>query len=1033
MNQVEKGSPVSFPKMEEMVLDQWEKDSTFSRSVELRRGQPDYVFYDGPPFATGLPHYGHILTSYIKDSVPRYFTMKGRHVPRRWGWDCHGLPVEFEVEKELGIKSKRDILDLGVETFNNKCEELVLRYAGQWRKFVTRIGRWVDFDNAYKTMDSSYTESVVWAFKQLSNRGYVYEGRKIVPYCTRCQTVLSNFEARLDDAFRPKQSTTLYAKFRSENDENEYFLAWTTTPWTLPANSALGVAPAAIYNLIEVGKERIWIADAAYARLKETHFPDSQIVEQCKGEDLVGRKYVPQYKYFASLQNAFRIWPADFVDPSDGTGFVHIAPAYGEDDATLAEKFGVESANPVKDDGTYDDSVSEYKNIHIFQAVKQIVADLQRDGLALPPEIIKHNYPHCWRCDNPLIYRAVNSWFVKVSEYRAKLSELNQRVDWVPSHIRDGRFGDWLDNARDWAVSRNRFWGAPIPVWKCGTCAHTEICGSAAEIEKRSGKKVTSFHRPAIDSHVFDCPHCEGEMTRVPDVFDCWFESGSMPFASQHYPFENTDTFEKNYPADFIVEYVAQTRGWFYTLFAVGGGCFDEEPFENAVCHGVILGRDGRKMSKRLKNYPDPMELLDQHGSDALRISLLMSSVCKGEDIKFTEESVRDSVRRFHLLWWNCLNFYLTFSKIDSFSFDPENIPFALLPIDKYMLHEIEILRDSVDQSMKAFDFSRVYVAIEKFINVLSTWYIKLNKARVWREGMDDDKATCYWVIHEAIRSLALISAPFIPFLSERVWRDLGHSSSVHLQDWPAAHSYRLEPELAASMDDVQKVVSLARNIRDKAEISLKMPLKEMRIFGVDPQVIASNRDLISEEVNVKLVSYSPDVRDLVEERITLNYAEIAASRPQIIKAVREAITSSPVCPNDDGSLTVGEIVLGEREYTRTRVARSGVESVAVNGDVVVWLDLSVDQNLLLEADAREVNRRLQDLRKASNLPYTQRIVVYVSPSDRGNNIVSLHGDYLRSQLLATEIILALPPEAAAQTKVSVKDQILTVGFVAGV
>jgi isoleucyl-tRNA synthetase len=630
-------SPTSFPRLEDELLLYWQADDTFTKSITQRAGSPTYVFYDGPPFATGLPHYGHILTSYIKDTVPRYFTMRGYQVPRRWGWDCHGLPVEFEVEKELGLKSRKDILDLGVEQFNEACRRLVMRYAAEWRAFVQRMGRWVDFDGAYRTMDAPYMESVIWAFKQLYEKGLAYEGNKVVPYCTRCQTGLSNFEARLDDAFRPRRDPSLFVKFRRADAGSEYFVAWTTTPWTLPSNAALAVAPDLEYSLLEFEGDLLWIATAAIPQALPAA-PAVRVVNRALGLDLLGSRYFPVLPLSHWAGESFPVLAADFVTAIDGTGIVHIAPAFGEDDAALAAANGVKGANPVRDDGTYDETAGEYlAGQHVFQVTATIVRALKKDGLLLQQNTIEHNYPHCWRCDNPLIYRAVKSWFIRVSELKEQLIELNRKINWVPEHIKEGRMGDWLANARDWAVSRSRFWGAPIPVWQCAACSELQVIGGCKELQERSQRPVVDLHRPKVDEHLIPCPRCSAQMRRIPDVFDCWFESGSMPFASQHYPFEDKPAFEEQFPGDFIVEYIAQTRGWFYTLMVLSTACFDKEPFSNALCHGVILARDGRKMSKRLKNYPDPMQLMRAHGSDALRVALLSSSVCKGEDIRFTE------------------------------------------------------------------------------------------------------------------------------------------------------------------------------------------------------------------------------------------------------------------------------------------------------------------------------------------------------------------------------------------------------------
>lgn len=805
-------------------------------------------------------------------------------------------------------------------------------------------------------------------------------------------------------------------------------MAWTTTPWTLPANALLAVSATATYVLLQTDHDRVWVAELALERLRDK-FPNAVVLERRLGKDLAGQRYEPLFDFTKQNANSHFVRTAEFVETGEGTGFVHVAPSYGEDDFALGATYGIVGESPVLDDGTFDESVGPYLGQSIHEATKHIASDLYNAGKALAPEQTRHNYPHCWRCDSPLIYRAINTWFVAVSQYRERLVELNRRVKWVPSHIRDGRFGDWLANARDWAVSRSRFWGAPIPVWRCDDCAHFEVMGSVSDIEQRSGRPVSDLHRPSIDEHVFQCPKCSGQMHRVPDVFDCWFESGSMPFASRHYPFEQRADFERDFPADFIVEYVAQTRGWFYTLFAVSGGVFDSEPFQSAVCHGVILGRDGRKMSKRLKNYPDPMDLLNSHGSDALRAALLMSPVCKGEDIRFSEETVRDVVRRFHLLTWNCLHFYKTFSDIDGYDPNSDSNGSARLPIDSYLLHELESLRVTIDSAMIDFDFFAVYTSLEKFVNILSTWYIKLNKKRIWREGLDNDKRTCYAVMRRSLRGLALVSAPFLPFLAESIWRALGEADSVHLQDWPAAAPSDLQPALADEMDAMQVVVAAARNIRDRNNSSLKIPLRQMRIAGVPSDYVTRNAPLLLEELNVKSVEVTDNASQWVQTKFAINLPELAKRRPQIVKEVQAAVGRDEIQVNADGTATVGGFELAAHEFRRTVVPRPDVKSVAVNGEVVVWLDMAVDDALMLEADSREVNRRLQDLRKTERLSYTQRVRLFLAPSDRSTQIARAHGDYLKEQLLATELIIDVAPSGAPVITVELRDASVIAGF----
>jgi isoleucyl-tRNA synthetase len=1019
---------VNFPDVETRVLHRWEEERTFEQSVQRRLESPTYVFYDGPPFATGLPHYGHILTSYIKDIVPRYFTMRGFRVPRRWGWDCHGLPVEFEVEKDLGFGSKKEILDFGIGAFNEACRNLVLRYANDWREVVVRMGRWVDFDGAYKTMDLSYMESVLWAFKRLHERGLVTEGSKIVPYCVRCQTVLSNFEARLDDAFRPRKDASIYVKFRREGMDNEYFLAWTTTPWTLPSNVALAVSPSLEYSLVDFEGDKIWVASDAVGRLLGLLTQKATIAQTARGDALVGVRYAPLFPYFADVPNAFRVVPADFVDPAEGTGIVHVAPSYGEEDFALGAQFGLPAPAPVKDDGTFDVSVGPLVGLNVFDAAPMIRDDLAARNLLLFETHVEHAYPHCWRCDHALIYRAVDSWFIKASTMRDDLVRNNDRVTWIPSHIKEGRFGDWIRNARDWAVSRSRFWGSPIPAWRCEQCGQTDIIGSIAELERRSGQPVVDLHRPAIDEHMLECGKCSGRMRRVPDVFDCWFESGAMPFASQHYPFDNERQFEENFPANFIVEYLAQTRGWFYTLFVLSTGCLDSEPFRSAMCHGVIQAADGRKMSKRLKNYPDPKDLMNEHGSDALRIALLASPVAKGANIRFSAASVRDAVRRFHILLWNCIHFFTSFASIDGFAPAPGDLPKPANELDRYLLHEIEELRGDVEALMESYDFARIYARIERFINILSTWYIRLNKPRIWREGLDDDKRRCYVVVYVMLDRFARIAAPFMPFVSEALYEALGKDGSVHLQDWPEAAPQWLDCALAEEMGVLRTIVSLARNVREMNAVSLRIPLRRVRVAGVEPSVLKRNATFLQEELNVKAIEPLSRIDDLTEEQVMLRFDKLGKRLSHALKAVTTAVKGGQFVIENGAMIAAGQRI-EQDEYERRLAVRHGLKNVSLENDVVVALDLALDDKLILEGAARELNRHLQDLRKKARLKYTDRVEVSLSGGPLTARILESYRTWLMMQVLATRMSTDLVGKLSAEEEFDLDGERVRIGL----
>jgi isoleucyl-tRNA synthetase len=993
--------------VESAVLERWQRERTFERSVAQRAGAPLYAFDDGPPFATGLPHYGHILTSYMKDVVPRYFTMRGRRVPRRWGWDCHGLPVEYEVEKELGLSGRGDIVAMGLAHFTERCRSLVLRYADEWERVITRLGRWVDFGNAYKTMDRAYMESVLWAFWRLHELGLLYEGHKVVPYCIRCQTPLSNFEAKLDDAYRPRTDLSCVVKFRLAEDPNASLLAWTTTPWTLPSNVALAVNPGLDYAEYVIGAERVWVASDAAERFSRLTEPR----RRAEGRELVGLRYIPPFPYFASAANAFIVLSADFVSADEGTGIVHLAPAFGEDDETVCREAGIAGPQPVLDDGTFASDVADFAGTSVFEASPQIASWLNQRGLLFEQSEHRHDYPHCWRCDRPLIYRAVRSWFVRVTALKETLLAHNQQITWVPDHIRAGRFGQWLENARDWAISRNRFWGSPIPVWRCEGCANTVIIQSVNDLERRAGRPVSDLHRPYIDAVRFPCDRCAAPMLRVPEVLDCWFESGSMPFAQVHYPFQHQSDFAATFPADFIVEYVAQTRGWFYTLHVLAAALFDTHAFKNAVCHGVMLGADGRKMSKRLRNYPDPMELVAQHGSDALRIALLSSPVVRGVDIRFNEDAVRDAARRFVIPLWNAFHYFTSYAALDEF--EPCGRLEALSPLDRYLLHETEQLRQSVERAMERYDFGAAYDAIEEFIETLSGWYLRLSRSKAWSTGMSPAKAACYEALHLALDTTARVIAPFMPFLADALYRALGSRHSVHLADWPATHAEWNDESLAAEMRAVRTIVRLARSIRERLRVKHRHPLPALYVGGVDTSVLTSHADLLRQEVNVKTVEVLSEPDRYVRKTLRLNTAHLGKRLKERLQALQRTVTAGDYVINPDETLTAGDVVLHPGEYTYRMEVAEQRDAVAAEGNVVVLLDVAQNASLRMEGDARDLNRLIQDLRKRARLRYSDRIVVSISGSGL-EPLMAAFGPWLMEQALAIAVTTQLDDPLAA-------------------
>ncbi|MFM8650325.1 MAG: isoleucine--tRNA ligase, partial [Actinomycetota bacterium] len=726
----------SFPAIEAEVLADWATDRSFERSVEARpagsTGDNEFVFYDGPPFANGLPHYGHLLTGFVKDAVPRFQTMRGRHVERRFGWDCHGMPAEVEAEKQLGISGHPEITAYGLDKFNDYCRTSVLRYTSEWQRYVTRQARWVDFENDYKTLDTPYMESVMWAFRTLWDKGLIYEGFRVLAYCWRCETPLSNTETRMDDVYRDRQDPALTVRFRLESGED--LLAWTTTPWTLPSNLALAVNPDVEYSVLEVDGKRSIIASARRSAY-EKEFADATEVATLRGSDLVGRRYTPLFGYFADTENAFRVLAADFVTVDDGTGVVHMAPGFGEDDQIACQAAGIPTICPMDSRGQYTAEVTEWSGQHVFAANPLVIRHLKDAGVVVRHDSYDHPYPHCWRCSEPLVYRAVSSWFVEVTKFKSRMVELNQQINWVPEHLKEGSFGKWIANARDWSISRNRFWGSPIPVWKSDdpNYPRIDVYGSIAELERDFGVKITDLHRPSIDELVRpnpDDPTGRSSMRRVTEVLDCWFESGSMPFAQVHYPFENREWFENHYPGDFIVEYIGQTRGWFYTLHVLATALFDRPAFSTCVSHGIVLGDDGQKMSKSLRNYPDPMMVFDQYGADAMRWYLLSSAILRGSDFSVTEAGIRETVRQGLLpLWnsWYCLALYAgAENTVGRFRADSTNV------LDRYILAKTSDLVKTTTADLDAYDLFAACASVRDFLDVLTNWYIRRSRDRFW-------------------------------------------------------------------------------------------------------------------------------------------------------------------------------------------------------------------------------------------------------------------------------------------------------------
>ncbi|MDD9206443.1 isoleucine--tRNA ligase, partial [Georgenia sp. 10Sc9-8] len=1018
-------------------------------------GANEFVFYDGPPFANGLPHYGHLLTGYVKDVVGRFQTQLGHRVERRFGWDTHGLPAELEAERVLGITDKSEIDAMGIEAFNEACRSSVLRYTDEWQQYVTRQARWVDFENDYKTLDVTYMESVIWAFKQLYDKGLAYEGYRVLPYCWQDQTPLSNHELRMDDdVYQMRQDPAVTVGLRLET--GELALIWTTTPWTLPSNLAVAVGPDIEYVTVvpaegALAGERVLLAAArlgAYAReLGET----PEVVARTTGRDLVGRRYAPVFDFFTGRDaddapgpEAWQLLAEDYVTTEDGTGLVHQAPAFGEDDMASCARVGIRTVVPVDEAGRFTAEVPDYAGQQVFEANKAIIADLKHGtgamgrrpeaerAVLVRQETYDHSYPHCWRCRTPLIYKAVSSWFVRVSQFRDRMVELNQDITWVPDHIKDGQFGHWLAGARDWSISRNRYWGTPIPVWVSDDPAYprTDVYGSLAELEADFGRLPAgpdgrpNLHRPYIDDLTRpnpDDPTGRSTMRRIPDILDVWFDSGSMPFAQVHYPFENADWFEHHNPGDFIVEYIGQTRGWFYTLHVLATALFDRPAFSSCVSHGIVLGSDGRKMSKSLRNYPDVTEVLDRDGSDAMRWFLMASTVLRGGNLVVTEEGIRENVRQVILPLWNTWYFFALYAgtvdggagllarPVDTG--DPAAVA-GLHVMDRYILARTRDLADSVRGLMADYDVPAAAQRVREHLDVLTNWYVRTSRDRFWEEDRG-----AFDTLYTALEVLTRVMAPLAPLVTEEVWRGLTGGRSVHLTDWPElGRTPGTEDEdraLVAAMDQVREVVSTTHALRKAGSLRVRQPLRALTVVVEDPAALAGFTDLVASEVNVKDVVLRPLGDDAAAEygvhtRLTVN---ARAAGPRLGKDVQRAIRGARAGAWEqgaDGEVVVDGITLAEGEYTlTTEVADRAGDSVAaavLPGGGFLVLDVALDEELRAEGYARDVVRAVQDERKNAGLHVADRIRLELTvPQDRAG-WAERHQEMIAGETLALQV-----------------------------
>ncbi len=1029
-----------FPAIEEAVLAYWEADGTFQASVDQRDagadGANEFVFYDGPPFANGLPHYGHLLTGYVKDLIPRYQTMRGRRVERRFGWDTHGLPAELEAMRQLGIKTTDEILEMGIEKFNDACRASVMQYTGDWREYVTRQARWVDFENDYRTMNPDYMESVMWAFKQLYDKGLVYEGFRVLPYCWNDETPLSNHELRMDDdVYQMVQDPAVTVGFRAQSDDEldgALLLVWTTTPWTLPANLAVMVGPDIDYVVVEsdftgtterylIGAERL----PAFARElggSTGSTGELEVVRRVKGAELLGLAYTPPFSYYAGHENAFRVVDgSEFVTTTDGTGLVHSAGAFGEADKVVTDREGIEPVMPVGKDGRFTHPVDEYAgmlvfdaNLHVIDHLKAATAGAGDAGSVNPGTVLlrretyDHSYPHCWRCREKLIYKGVSSWFVEVTAIKQRMLDLNEQIRWVPDHIKHGQFGKWLENARDWSITRNRFWGSPVPVWRSDDEAYPrlDVYGSFEELERDFGVEVTDLHRPYVDELTRpnpDDPTGRSTMRRVPDVLDVWFDSGSMSFAQVHYPFENTDWFEHHFPGDFIVEYIGQTRGWFYTLHILASAIFDRPAFSTCLSHGIVLGHDGNKMSKSLRNYPDVREVFDRDGADAMRWFLMSSPILRGGNLIVTEQGIRDSVRQVLIPLWNSWSFFALYA--NAATHEATRRTDSSDPMDRYILAKLRGYVDAMTDHLDNYEVASACDATRWFIDVLTNWYIRRSRERFWEEDAD-----AFDTLYTVLETVCRVTAPLLPLTAEEVWRGLTGERSVHLTDWPSAADLPADDALVTSMDAVRDVCSVGSALRKAGGLRTRLPLSKLTV--VSDAGMGEFALLISDELNVKAVKMMPpDDPEAasygVSQRLTVN-ARVAG--PRLGKDVQTAIKgakSGDWTVAEDGTVAAGGLELEEGEFTLETVAGAADESSVVamlpRGGFVV-LDTLVTPELEAEGLARDVVRAVQQARKDAGLDVSDRIALTLGGSAETRTAVEAHRDLIARETLATSL-----------------------------
>jgi isoleucyl-tRNA synthetase len=1045
-------SSPSFPAIEQCVLEFWKSDDTFQESIRQREDATEWVFNDGPPFANGLPHYGHLLTGYAKDVFPRFQTMRGKKVERRFGWDTHGLPAELEVMKQLGITEKSEIEDMGIDVFNKKARESVLFYAREWQEYVTRQARWVDFENDYKTLDLPFMESVLWAFKQLHEKGLAYEGHRVLPYCWRDETPLSNHELRMDDdVYQMRQDPSVTVTFPLQGKSAEQLdldgvraLAWTTTPWTLPTNAALAVGPEIAYAVVTAGPlgatdgaaaggaQYLLAADLVGAHAKELGYETAEaahdaIERTLSGAELGGIEYQPIFDYFTDTEQwgtelCWRVLVDDYVLTTDGTGIVHQSPAYGEDDMRITSAAGMPTIMSLDEGGRFLSAVSDVAGELWSDANRPLIRLIKDRGRLLRDASYEHSYPHCWRCRNPLIYRAVSSWFVRVTDIKPRMLEVNEEITWVPENVKHGQFGKWLEGARDWSVSRNRYWGSPIPVWKSDNpdFPRTDVYGSLDELERDFGSLPMNengevdLHRPYIDTLTRpnpDDPSGTSTMRRIEDVFDVWFDSGSMPFAQAHYPFENREWFDTHQPADFIVEYIGQTRGWFYVMHVLATALFDRPAYKSVISHGIVLGSDGNKMSKSLQNYPDVNEVFDRDGSDAMRWFLMASPVVRGGNLVVTEEGIRESVRQFLLPLWNTWYFFSLYANADGI--DAQWRIDSSDPLDRYILAKTGRLVRDVEEHLESLDTTSAAEALRDYVEVLTNWYVRRSRDRFWEgtrgENGRPENRQAFDTLYTVLETVTRVAAPLAPLITEEIWRGLTGGRSVHLENWPLADGFPAESELVDAMDELRQITSQALSLRKARRLRVRLPLSKLTVVTAHKQALKPFAGILAEELNVKKVKLKTLKPGSAEKYGIVHTLSVnaRAAGPRLGKQVQEVIRAakSGDWQEVDGAVTAGGVLLEPSEYELTMsTGSSGEDRDALGllpGGGFVLLRTETTAELEAEGIARDAIRAVQEARKGAGLEVSDRIVLALNAAPLYAAALEEHAELIAAETLA--------------------------------